>query len=136
MQHTITLVQDRRFSSACSSNGGSFAPVLSNKRGIDGDSEDKIANAAKRHVGAATPDTPQHGSAAQEEEKQQEVQDMQDLVDRWLKASPPLLDEATCDRLLAALYRCDAVLLRAWRCNKQQSDETIKRRLLLALPAE
>ena len=66
-----------------------------------------------------------------QEEEQQEVQDVQDQVDRWLQVSR--LDEATGDRMLAALYRCDAALLRAWRCNKHHSEATLLRRLQLAL---
>jgi hypothetical protein len=132
VQRTITLVQDRRVGAGCSSEGG-VAPSLSNKRGTDRGSEDKSAGEAKRHAGGTTPDTPQPGSGAREEE-QRDVQEVQDLVDRWLETS--LLDEATSDRLLAALYRYDAALLRAWRCNKQHPDPTLLRRLLLAIPAK
>ena len=134
VQRTITLVQDRRVGAACSSGGGSFASPFSNKRGTDRGSEDQSASGAKRHAGGATLDTPQPGSGTREEEQLVEVQEVQDLVDRWLEAS--LLDEATSDRLLAALYRYDAALLRAWRCNKQHSDATLLKRLLLALPSK
>jgi hypothetical protein len=133
VRSTITLIQDRRVGAVGSSGGGSVALSLSNKRGTDRDSEDKSAGEAKRHARGTTPDTPQPGSSTREEE-QRDVQDVQDLVDGWLEAS--LLDEATSDRLLAALYRYDAALLRAWRCNKQHPDPTLLRRLLLALPAK
>jgi hypothetical protein len=56
-------------------------------------------------------------------------------VDR--EADPPLLDEPTAERVMAALYKPDALqatLLTAWRCNWQHDDPKLVRRLLLALP--
>ena len=55
------------------------------------------------------------------------------------EADPPVLDEATAERVMAALYKPDALqatLLTAWRCNCQHDDRKLVKRLLLALPPE
>ncbi len=66
------------------------------------------------------------------------------LLSTWLlctlvnrEADPPLLDEPTAERVMAALYKPDALqatLLTAWRCNWQHDDPKLVKRLLLALP--
>ena len=135
VQRTISLVQDRRVGAVCSSSDGSFVSPHSKKRGADCSSNEETCDSqAKRHAGGTPPDTPRELRGGTRDDEQQEVQEVQDLIDRWLEAS--LLDEATSDRLLSALFRCDAALLRAWRCNKTHADDTLLRRLLLALPTK
>lgn len=107
------------------------------KRGVDSDgTASQTAGAAKRQaVGGSTKAAPKHIIKQQEKQQQQvEMQAVQDLVDRALASA--ILDEATSDRLLAALYRHDDALLTAWRCNTQQPDARLVKRLLLALPNE
>lgn len=132
VQRTITLPQDRRVSSggrlSGASSGGGFAPTPhSAKRGTD-DSPAQSDSSHKRRAGISH----LQDSGAQQEE----LQAVQDLVDRGLEAVPALIDEPTGERMLSALYQHDHALLTAWRCNKQHPDAKLVKRLLLALPKQ